>query len=165
MKLSLKLILAVLVLALLLPFTILKNDRGQPMMSFPDLGLPDFDVPELPSMPAAEKLAPRVTMSQGVDKVYKWRDTDGSLQFTSEPPPPGLEYVVKEIDPNVNVIPAVSMPTEENTVETTAEASPPAPASMEEEQGLDNPYDPDTINKLFEDANNLKQKLEQRFTN
>ena len=50
MKLFVKLMLALLVLALLLPFTILKDDHGNTLMSFSDFSLSDVKMPDF-SMP------------------------------------------------------------------------------------------------------------------
>ncbi|MCP4275688.1 MAG: hypothetical protein GY779_04975, partial [Gammaproteobacteria bacterium] len=51
MKFFGKLLLAVLIIGLLLPFTILKGKDGKPLMSFTDLKLPDFSAPKLPDLP------------------------------------------------------------------------------------------------------------------
>ena len=165
MKLFKKLILALLVLSILLPFTLLKNERGQPLMSFsdfslPEFNLPDFSVPELPSMPSAKKLVPSAKSTLDVDTFYQWYETDGTLQLTSEPPPAGIDYVVKQIDPNVNVVPSVRMPRDEDDAQAAAGA---APIDAGARQDLGNPYDPDSINKLFEKARNVEQQIQQRL--
>lgn len=42
--------------------------------------------------------------------VYRWRDSYDALQFTDEPPPEGVAYVVVEVDPATNTLPAGAAP-------------------------------------------------------
>ena len=165
MKLFVKLMLALVVLAMLAPFTVLKNDRGETLMSFSDIGLPDFelpDMPDMPDMPSASKLMPSGSAQGRTDRFYKWYDSQGAVQFTTEPPPAGVEYTVKEFDPNANVIQAVK-PRAPTTVEQPApESSPPAARSTED---LGNPYSKESIEKLFEDTKNIEKMLNDRLKN
>lgn len=157
MKFFAKLMLAALVLAILLPFTVLKNDQGKPLMSFSDLGMPDFKLPDLSS---AKKLVPASGASGGMDTFYRWYDAKGNIQFTTEPPPDGVEYTVKEFDPNTNVIQAVQLPVEE-TVVVTPEVSK-KPGSVDE---LESPYSKESVEKLFEDTKNIEKLLNERIKN
>jgi len=50
MNLFIKLLIAILVIGLLLPFTFLKDKHGNPMLSVKDLNFPSVTLPEL-SMP------------------------------------------------------------------------------------------------------------------
>lgn len=155
MKLFAKFLIAALFISMLLPFTILKGPDGNTLMSFSDIGLPDFSMPDLPSMPSAGKMGSSVD-GGGQDIVYQWYDADGNVQFTTEPPPQGIEYTVKGFDPDTNVIQAVELPREEAPAdETTGQAE-----KMDE---IGNPYDPERIEKLFEDAKNVEKLLKQRF--
>ena len=104
MKLFAKLLIAALVLAVLLPFTILKGKDGRPLMSFDSLKAPEISVPELPD---SVKLPELETNSKNKDIVYQWRDEKGMLHFTSEPPPVGTKYTVKGYDPKANLIQSV----------------------------------------------------------
>jgi hypothetical protein len=164
MKLFVKLMLALLVLAVLLPFTLLKNEQGNTLVSFSDFKLPDFNLPELPKLSSGKNLIPAKVGSGGVDTFYKWYDTKGNVQFTTEPPPDGVEYTVKQFDPNTNVIQAVELPADDADVATSAganavsEKSPPEKA----EQDLPSPYSKESIEKLFEDARNIKDLMNQR---
>jgi hypothetical protein len=45
MKLFAKTMIAALFIAMLLPFTILKDDSGNTLMSFSEISLPDFSMP------------------------------------------------------------------------------------------------------------------------
>ena len=95
MKLFAKTMIALLVIAMLLPFTILKGRDGSPLMSFSDLSFPSFSLPDMPKMPRAGDLAPSAGDLSGKDIFYQWYDAKGNVQFTSEPPPDGVEYTVQ----------------------------------------------------------------------
>lgn len=86
--------------------------------------------------------------------VYRWRDADGNLHFGDNPPQHVQEVETLDIDPDANLIqgdrsqqqaaaPAAGVPT----------ADPAVPAM---------PYSPEQIEKLFRDAQAVKEKLEQR---
>ncbi len=167
MKLFNKVMLALLVLALLLPFAVLKNDEGKPLMSFstfslPDISLPEFSLPEMPSLPASG--APVETDDSnpsGKNVFYQWRDADGNLNFTSEPPPEGVEFSLKGYDPNANVIQALEpMPIES---EVGVEAAAQSPAQIREPGDIGNPYSRESIEKLFNDAKNIEKMLNERL--
>ena len=155
MKLFGKLLLTALVIALLLPFTILKDDNGSTLMSFSDIKIPDFSMSDLPN-------AGSVKPSAGGQVVfYKWYDADGNVQFTTEPPDDGIEYTSKGYDPNTNVIQAVKLPGEAPEVEVKAVSKKKAKGAT----GTSNPYSKESIEKLFENANNIEQHLNQRIQN
>ena len=156
MKLFVKLMLALVVLAFLLPFTLLKDEQGNTLMSFSDLSMPDFKLPQLSS---GKELFPSQVGSGAMDTFYKWYDPKGNVQFTTEPPPDGVAYTVKQYDPDANVIHAVKSP-----VEKTAE---PAQSTVVENssQVSVNPYDSKGIKKIFEDTRNIEKLLNQRTEN
>ncbi len=164
MKLFVKLMLALLVLAVLLPFTLLKDDRGKTLMSFSDFSLPEFKIPDFSGVASSESLVPSLQGSPGMDVFYQWYDGEGNVQFTSEPPPKGVEYTIREFDPNANVIQSVKLPVEEEAAVTA-----PVPVAKTGETGAPqeapNPYDQESIKKLFEDANNVEKLLQQRMNN
>ena len=166
MKLFGKLLIAILVIGLLLPFTVLKGPDGDTLMKFSDIGLPDFSV-DLPSVNApsfsgtaklqsAEELQAADDDLTGKDIFYQWKDAAGNIQFTSEPPPEGVEYIVKGYDPNANVIQSVKLPEEEK------EAEPSATKTIKDEK-IGNPYSEESIKKLFDDAKNIEKILNQRL--
>ena len=162
MKLFAKFLLAALVLGLLLPFTILKDDQGKTLMSFSDFSLPDMSLPDMPSFDGVSKLTPSSSDIGGKSIFYKWYDAEGKVQFTTQPPPDGIEYTVKGYDPNVNVIQSVKVPEAEpaGTGETTATSE-----STGAQPGLANTYDADAIKKMFEDTKNIEKLLNQRYEN
>lgn len=158
MKLFVKLMIAVLVLAVLLPFTILKGRDGNTLLSFSDFSLPDFSMPGLPELPSVDMPGGSEESLTGKDIFYKWYDADGNVQFTTEPPADGIEYTVKGFDPDTNVIQAVEIPTSEPTPEA---GEPEGQSSAKSEENA-NPYSKESIEKLFEDAKNIEKLLNQR---
>lgn len=154
MKLFVKVMIAVLFIAMLLPFTILRGPDGNTLMSFSDFKLPNFSLPDMPKMPSGGSISSQ--LDSGKDIFYQWHDAQGNVQFTTEPPPQGVEYTVKGYDPNTNVIQAIELPPEESP-----EAEPAAEEKKAEETG--NPYSPERIEKLLEDAKNVEQLLNQRL--
>lgn len=163
MKLFAKTMIAVLFIAMLLPFTILKDDSGDTLMSLsdislPDFSMPDFSMPDLPKISGAKNSAPLDGDLSGKDVFYKWYDSDGSIQFTSEPPPEGIEYTLKGFDPDTNVIQAVKVPSKESG----SDESTPAQSKSTDPEEIGIPYSQDRIKKLFEDTKNIEKLLQQR---
>ncbi len=159
MKLFVKLMLTLVVLALLLPFTILKDDQGNTLMSFSDFSMPDFKIPDLPGVPSGKSLVPSINGSASMDVFYKWRDAEGNVHFTTVPPADGVDYTVKEFDPDTNLIQAVKIPDPEPTLEK------PTTGEVSSEDGQPKIYDADQIKKLFEDTENIEKLLQQRMEN
>lgn len=163
MKLFAKLMITLLVLALLLPFTFLKDDDGDSLMSFSDIRVPDFSLPDfsLPDIPGFSSSGNKLSSDEdlaGKDLFYKWYDVEGNVQFTTEPPPDGIEYTVKGFDPDANVIQAVKIPVNK----TKANDSKPDQKKKGLSESTDNPYSPEKIKKLFEDTENLEALLNKR---
>jgi hypothetical protein len=164
MKLFVKLMIAALFIAVLLPFTLLKGDDGDTLMSFSNFSLPDismvnFSMPDLSGFFGSKKITPSSDDDlSGKDIFYKWYDSEGNIQFTTEPPPDGVEYKLKGFDPDANVIQAVKIPAKESTAE---ESTPVQEKSAGPEDGV-NPYSADHIKKLFDDTKNIEKLLNQR---
>ena len=155
MNLFVKLLIAVLVIGILLPFTLLKGNDGKPLISFTDLKLPDMSIiPEDIQSSVDESL-------NDEDIIYRWTDAGGNLQFSNSPPPVGVTYTVLDYDPNLNVIQAVEVRTDEP--EAVLEMEPKKKTSSAEDIG--SPYSVEKIEKLFEDANNIEKLLNQRLKN
>ena len=151
--------IAVLFIALLLPFTILKDDGGDTMMSLSDFSLPDFSMPGLPKFFSTRNTAALDKDLGGKDLFYKWYDTDGNVQFTTEPPADGIEYTIMGFDPNTNVIQAVKTPTRESG----SGESIPTQKKIDDPEDIGNPYSKENIKKLFEDTKNIEKLLKQRL--
>ena len=157
--------IAVLFIAMLLAFTILKNNEGDTLMSFSDISLPSMSMPDI-SMPdfstdsGSKKIIPADDNDMsGKDIFYKWYDSEGNIQFTSEPPPDGIEYTLKVFDPNANVILSVELPAEQEE----ADASGTTPVKAAGPDNDVNPYSAESIKKLFEDTRNIEKLLNQRL--
>ena len=170
MKLFMKLLIAILVISLLLPFTFLKGKDGNPMLSVRDLNFPSVSLPEL-SMPeflssdmaniSGDNRSSDDDLLGSKDVIYKWTDADGNLQFSNSQPPEGVVYTLKGYDPNLNVIQAV---------ETQAAGSEEVSGSESKKKitsvkDIGSPYSVERIEKLFEDANNIEKLLNQRLNN
>ena len=164
MRLFAKLMIAVLFIAMLLPFTVLKDDDGDTLLSFSDFSLPSISTPNF-SLPEFFDNGKIMSSSDddlsGKDIFYKWYDGEGNIQFTTEPPPDGIEYTLKGFDPNANVIRAVKVPPKESK----AEEATPTRVKAREPEAETSPYSGDDIKKLFEDTKNLEKLLNQRFKN
>lgn len=157
MKLFAKLMITGLVIAMLLPFTFLKNEDGGTLLSFSDFSLPDFSMPE---MPDARDITPTIDGLDGQDIFYKWYDAEGNVQFTTELPPDGLEYTIKGFDPDTNVIRAVKLPHEASDSDGTSSSEKTSSA-----EDFGNPYTKESIEKLFKDTKNIEKMLKQRLQN
>ncbi len=170
MNLFIKLLIAILVISLLLPFTFLKDEHGNPMLSVRDLKFPSVTLPEL-SMPdflssAMPKLPGGVRGSDGElldrkDMIYKWTDADGNLQFSNSQPPEGVVYTLKGYDLNLNVIQAV----EAQATGSGEVSGSQAKKKITSAKDIGSPYSVERIEKLFEDTNNIENLLNQRFNN
>lgn len=161
MKLFGKLLIAVLIIGLLLPFTILKGSDGKPLMSFSDLKLPKLSTPDLPELPDLGNKSDSASVN-GKDVIYKWTDAEGQLQFSSSPPPGGTEYTAKGYDPNTNLIQAIDIPTEEAQAKVEETDSEKEASSLDD---MGNVYSPEKIEKLFKDAQNIEKLLNDRLKN
>ncbi|MCG6889335.1 MAG: DUF4124 domain-containing protein [Gammaproteobacteria bacterium] len=154
-----KLILAAVVLGLLLPFTLLKDEQGKTLMSFSSFSLPDF---KMPGMPSGKQILPDIDGHRRQDIVYRWNDSKGNIHFTTEPPADGIQFTVKGYDPGANVIRAVEFADSDAPIESIA-----ADTSVAHEQNsspdLQKVYDKDSILNLFDDSSNIQQVLNQRL--
>ena len=160
MKLFVKLIFAALFIAVLLPFTVLKGKDGQPLMNFRDLKMPDIGMPKVPSK---VKLPSLSEQNPGQDIVYQWRDAEGNLNFTSSPPPEGIEYTAKGYDPNANLIQSVKLEEEASEQDRGADSEQNTGDQVEKASDIGNPYSPEKIEKLFNDAKNVEKLLNDRM--
>lgn len=119
----------------------------------PDLmGVLDFSREEAKPPVLPENIS-SVTTDREVT-VYQWLDANGIRQFGSTPPA-GVEAEVMQLKPDRNVIQAVKIPRDE---EASAEKQ-----NQVEEPVLKNPYNPETVKKMIEDAKNVQKLLDQRF--
>ena len=174
MKLFYKLVLAALVIAFLLPFTLLRDEEGKTLMSFSSLKMPDFKAPDIslpdikmpdfkmPDMSGSKQLIPSDDGQGRQDIVYRWNDSAGVIHFTTEPPAEGIPFTVKGYDPNTNVIQAVKLPEVETPAQPIAIDATDT-GEQESSPDLDNPYNQKNIQKLFDDSRNMQQLFDKRF--
>ena len=153
MKLFIKLMIAILVIGILLPFSLLKGKDGNPVFSFGDLKLPSISLPDAPKLSGAED-------PWGGDNIYGWTDAEGNAQFSNSLPPEGVEYTVKGYDPSLNIIQAVEVLPDEPEKVVERESN----KEISTAKDIGNPYSPEKIEKLFEDANNIERLLNQRLS-
>ncbi|MFT5506293.1 MAG: hypothetical protein ACI845_001574 [Gammaproteobacteria bacterium] len=166
MKLLAKLLVFGLVIAFALPFTVLKGRDGKPLMSLSNIELPGFSMPDfsdkdLPKGNSNQNSAVQLGL-EGKDIFYKWFDSEGNLQFTTSPPPEGVEFTVKGIDPNTNLIQAVKPVVKE--VES-ALGQQGQKGQSKSAKDIGNPYSPEKVEKLFDDAQNIEKLLNDRLKN
>ena len=88
------------VLILVVPFVSL-GPGGKPLLEFADLNEPQIIKRKLTSL-----YQQRTPLSAAI-KHYKWQDKSGQWHYSNEPPPKGVKFEVVEVDPDVNVTPAV----------------------------------------------------------
>jgi len=93
MKIFLKLLMALVVLAVIAPFY-LKDKQGASLMSFNDIKMPNISAPPIPESiksavsditldnPLSEATEEMVKAKEKI-KVHKWRDKDGVWHFSS----------------------------------------------------------------------------------
>lgn len=94
--------------------------------------------------------------------IYEWKDAEGNLEFSNSPPADGIEFTVREYDPNTNVIQSIELPSEE------AEVSNTEPKTDQKILSSDSPgdvYSPEQIKKLIDDAKNVENLLNERLKN
>jgi hypothetical protein len=153
MKLFGKFLLAALVIAFLLPFTLLKGKDGRPLMSFDKISMPSLALPQLPDIGSTPKIQSQPANGQ---VIYQWRDEKGELNFTTTAPPKGIDFTEKAYDPNMNLIQSVRLKSEPD--EEASEQPVKKKAA-----DIGNPYSPAKVEKLMEDAQNIEKLLNDRF--
>ena len=141
----------------------MKGKDGGTLLNFsdlklPDLKLPDFSLPEIPELPTGINESSSGNSAR-VDVFYQWYDKDGNIQFTTAPPAAGIDYTVKEVNPDANLIQSVELPKASSELSTEVEASGKANSSDD----LLNPYSKESVEKLFKDAKNVEKLLQQRM--
>ena len=118
-------------------------------MSLDKLKAPELSMPKLPGG--------EISAGSGrTDIIYEWRNAEGELHFTSSPPPEGIEYTVKGYDPNVNLIQSIQVKHEE------PEKTPVEP-QLKKPADIGNPYSPQNVEKLINDAQNVQKVLNDRL--
>lgn len=100
------------------------------------------------------------TEDESSQVIYKWTNEEGVPQFSSAPPPEGIQAEIVKPDPDVNLIRAV--PVKESA------PAPAAPDSGDVEKtvagpGEAFPYSPEQVQKTLEDARNARQMMNEKL--
>lgn len=85
-------------------------------------------------------------------QVYKWRDQNGVMQFSNEPPPATIDAEQIELNPNSNVVQAIKIP-EKKSIEKVKNVA---------KTDMPNPYSVKGMKKVMDDAKNVEHILQQR---
>ncbi|MCW8956203.1 MAG: DUF4124 domain-containing protein [Gammaproteobacteria bacterium] len=106
--------------------------------------------------------------------VYKWVDENGQTHF-SEKPPVGETAQTMELKTDTNVVQGTKIPEQEQQEDgfggriislgkSSGSKSDSDSDSGDEasDSGLENPYTPEGLQKLIDDANNVSKLMEQR---
>ncbi len=151
MKFFIKLMIFIVLLALLLPFTLLKGKDGKPLMSLSNLKAPHL---AWPRMPDVLKRVHSPELMGGKDIIYQWKDAMGELHFSSTAPPADVKYTTKGYDPNTNLIQSVKI----KAKKTGTVVAP----SVKKPSDLPGVYSPGNIKKLKQDALRVQKLLNDR---
>ncbi len=90
MKIFLKLLMAVVVLAVMAPFY-LKDKQGDALISLNELKIPDLSMPKIPegvksmisNISPEELIGSQTSSSKETIEIHKWQDKDGTWHFSS----------------------------------------------------------------------------------
>jgi hypothetical protein len=155
-RIVIRLLLLTLILAAIFPFTFPLRD-GRPLLDWRKISLPNG--PELPEVALPPVDVPGDEESRIVT-LYKWRDRQGVVQFTGEPPAKGTPFERMAVDPNTNMIQAYVPPEpladagEEETEAEDEELKPPtSPLDV---------YDQEQIKKIIDKAKRVEKLMQER---
>lgn len=154
-------LLLLLLFAAIFPFTFPWQD-GRPLLNWSDIRLPQMPKLELPE--ASELAQPGERGEEKAEggrqahqplELYRWDNGDGTPQFSNEPPPPGVDYEVVQVNPDANLIQPLT---------------PSAPPATQEEGGkaanrLPTPLtvSPEEAMQLFRDAGKIREMSQERL--
>jgi len=156
MRLIIKSMLALLVVAVVIPFTLPLKDGG-PLLKWSDIKMPGAPhIPELPKLSIFNNSGSQEVVSTPVT-TYKWRDSEGNWHI-SDTPPNNIVYEMVTVDPNTNVIQALKSP-------PVVEKHTALPAIEEPTQPTYSPamaYNPEKVSEVMDSARNVENLLQQR---
>ena len=154
-------LLLLLLFAAIFPFVYPWKD-GKPLLSWSELRMPGSSSIKLPELPTLPELATPIVPGTGEARapnepvrLYRWQGSDGTTQFSNEPPPEGVKYEVVEVNPDANLIPAAPQ-TPTAAPETGDEGLPtflPSPLTVSPGEAL----------QLLEDARALREQSKERL--
>ena len=191
MKLFIKLMLFVVVLAMAGPFFMTGPD-GRPLLTLQKLGfpsvsqlkqmvsaarnnikLPNSATENTTSSTAEASVSPTIAHAARGKVFYKWQNDQGTWQFSNDPPPSPTTYQEIYTDPQANIIQSMPKDTIEATLgfsgsESTQHKKSKASGKPAEEieSGLSLTTVPITqIPKLMEDAKAARQVMDEHQKN
>ncbi|MDH3715933.1 MAG: DUF4124 domain-containing protein [Gammaproteobacteria bacterium] len=133
------------------------------LFQFARLGNLDLETLRIDS----ERVEDNVRVLQaGKQRVYKWQDQSGQWHYTQIRPPADARAIESmDLDPMQNVIVGLRPPqaVDEPPEEEPIKRAEPEPEPEPEEITAENPYSPEAIKKLFEDAKGLQEALSKRY--
>ncbi|WP_281547254.1 DUF4124 domain-containing protein [Pseudoalteromonas sp. PAR1] len=104
----------------------------------------------------AKKLTEKLSLSKDASKpvvVYKWQDEQGQWHYADTPHPNYFSIAVS-LDPNdITVLPAETFQADEKQAATVKTDETPSTLGV---------YDPKNVQKMMQDAEQVKQLMEQR---
>ncbi len=101
--------------------------------------------------PQPPKNLTNVTTDEKV-QVYKWRDEDGVMQFSSTPPLESGRAELVELTPNTNIVKAIEVPEDE----------PEQKRSRPRVMTVGNPYTPEGMKDLLDTTSTLAEDMGQK---
>jgi len=187
MKLFIKLMLTIVVIAIALPF-IMFGPNGGPLISLKDVKtppVPKVSMPDLPNVDVnmdkavgfGEKLVKPVQdslndaleaigLSEKVEPIttYTWKDDKGVIHFSDKQPPEGVKYTTSTYIPQKNT------KRKEQVVEPETRTEQQSDSKIGElpivgDMTLKEVYSPENIKKLVKDAEHVKELVEERYRN
>jgi len=168
MKIFIKLLCFVVILGLVGPF-IMRAPNGQPYMDYRKL-IPSlsgaqnsmkrwWNNDDAEHQSAEEKIQSNETStnSWGKTRIYRWQDENGVWQYTDKPPT-NVNVETLWLNPNENIVASQPVSTVSEIAETEANAA--------KQPGFELPLPltvaPSEVPQLFEDAQQLRELMQQR---
>ena len=90
--------------------------------------------------------------------LYKWRDAKGIIHYTSEKPAADINVETIELSSETNIVPAVSTANTDPDVPHTQ-----LPQTVDSDDSGVNIYSPQGIEQLFEQANDVKNLMDEHY--
>ena len=154
MRKYIRLLLLLLLFAAIFPFTFpWKN--GKPILDWRELKMPETTTVELPELTLPQGEETTRPAHQPVT-LYRWKDSDGVIQFGNEPPGGGIAFETVEVNPDANLLQApTAAPQGQESGAEAPSASPslPSPLTVSPEEAL----------QIFEDAKEIREMSEERL--
>ncbi len=157
LKFLFKLILVILILFGLSSYTNYLLTGKTPDIAINKPTLPDIEISKLTDTLSDKFNIIEEKKPAANTYLYKWRDTKGVIHYTSKKPPENIQdFESIKLSNNTNVVPAVS----DNEVIHEKQTQQQAPS----ENLSTNIYSPEGIKKLFDQAKDVQNLMNDQFT-